>query len=243
MKRCSQLTSFHLAHYIVLLKYYHRFGAATFKMLANFYQSDYIPFRFESDEWNGETVDVFGRLRPKVTRSYDCLSIASSESAASRVFNGVHWRFDGTEGVRSANALSDRVFDTQLRPLAGGPTSIKDEDFETQIDRILKEARNNGRICNIFFGARNRRIADINVGFDGSQGDTLTLDFSGTGLDLSRLDILVGANAFNPFTVAGQTLTLTHPGSVDGSTPLEIQIGLSSGPDAVLTTFSLPKCT
>ena len=140
------------------------------------------------------------------------MSIASSENAASRVCNCVHWRFDGTEGVRSVNALADRVFDTQLRPLAGGPTSIEDEDFETQIDRILKEARNNGKTCNIFFRARTRRIADINVEFDGSQGDTLTLDFSGTILDLSRLDILVGANAFDPFTVAGQTLRLTHPG-------------------------------
>ena len=115
------------------------FGAAAFKTLANFYQTDEISFTFISDEWNGVTVDQFNRTRPLLSRSYDRLSEAAAENAASRVFNGVHWRFDGTEGVRAGNAIADYNFNKRIRPLRGpGQTSIPDEDFETQIDNILR---------------------------------------------------------------------------------------------------------
>ena len=68
----------------------------------------------------------------------DSLSFAAAENAASRVFNGVHWRYDGTEGVRAGNAIADLIYDTLLRPVGGGgPSAIPDADFETQIDAIL----------------------------------------------------------------------------------------------------------
>lgn len=117
------------------------FGAAALKMLANFYQTDEIGFTFLSEEWNGETVDQFGRRRPVVLRHFDSLSQAAAENAVSRVFNGVHWRFDGVEGVRSGNAIADHVFDHLLRPLRGPrETSIRDADFEAQIDAYLNWA-------------------------------------------------------------------------------------------------------
>ncbi|MCO6457078.1 MAG: phosphatase PAP2 family protein [Pirellulaceae bacterium] len=119
------------------------FGAAVFKSLANFYQTDNIQFTFVSDEWNGQTVDQFGRLRPLVSRTYNSLSEAAAENAASRVFNGVHWRFDGVEGMRAGNAIADYVYDNLLRPRTGPRrTSIPDADYETQIDAILTAAAN-----------------------------------------------------------------------------------------------------
>ncbi len=121
------------------------FGAAAFKTMANFYQQDEIPFTFVSDEWNGVTVDQFGRTRALIPRDFDSLSLAAAENAASRVFNGVHWRFDGSEGVRAGNAIADYVFDNLLRPRNGqGPGSIPDEDFEAQIDAILTAALDDG---------------------------------------------------------------------------------------------------
>ncbi len=121
------------------------FGAATFKTLANFYQSDEIAFTFMSDEWNGTTRDQFDRVRPIVMRSYDTLSQAAAENAASRVFNGVHWRFDGTEAVRAGNAIADEIFDSRLRPMDGeSATSIPDADFASQIDQILIDAMDGG---------------------------------------------------------------------------------------------------
>ena len=106
--------------------------------MANFYQQDRIGFAFMSDEWNGQTVDQFGRLRPRITRTFQSLSQAAAENAASRVFNGVHWGFDGIEGVRAGNAIADFAFDNLLQPRNGrGPTSIPDNDFEAQIEDIL----------------------------------------------------------------------------------------------------------
>ena len=116
------------------------FGAAMFKILANFYQTDDIAFTFMSDEWNGTTLDQFGRVRPLLTRSYTSLSHGAAENAASRVFNGVHWRFDGSEGVRAGNAIADYTFNNLLRPMDGGTMAIPDEDFETQINQILTDA-------------------------------------------------------------------------------------------------------
>ncbi len=117
------------------------FGAAMFKTLANFYQTDAITFTFMSDEWNGSTLDQFGRLRPVLSRTYTSLSHAAAENAASRVFNGVHWRFDGSEGVRAGNAIADYIFNNLLRPQDGtGTTAVADQDFETQIDEILTDA-------------------------------------------------------------------------------------------------------
>ena len=122
------------------------FGAAAFKMLANFYQTDRIGFEFVSEEWNGETVDQFGRIRPVVRRSYRRLSQAAAENAASRVFNGVHWSYDGVEGVRAGNAIADEIFDHWLRPIEeDGAFSIADAPFERQIDRILRKASREAR--------------------------------------------------------------------------------------------------
>ncbi len=123
------------------------FGAAAFKTLANFYQSDAIPddvenpgdaFIFMSDEWNGSTRDQFYRLRPIVLRTYDSFNCLAAENAASRVFNGVHWRYDGSEGVRAGYGIANENFDNLLRPLGGGgPTSIPNADFEAKIEDIL----------------------------------------------------------------------------------------------------------
>ena len=123
------------------------FGAAALKVAANFYQGDTIPgiispttpFAFLSDEWNGETKDQFNRVRPIVIREFDSLNCLVSENAASRVFNGVHWRYDGTEGVRAGFGIANEIFDSLLRPMdGGGDSSIADPDFETKIDDILR---------------------------------------------------------------------------------------------------------
>jgi len=117
------------------------FGAAMFKTLANFYQTDDISFTFMSQEWNGTTTDQFNRVRPEITRTYNSLSHAAAENAASRVFNGVHWRYDGSEGVRAGNAIADYIFNNLLRPQDGtGTMAVADQDFETQIDEILTDA-------------------------------------------------------------------------------------------------------
>ena len=46
------------------------FGAVVFRMIANFYGTDNIPFTFISDEFNGVTIDQNGQVRPVRPRSF-----------------------------------------------------------------------------------------------------------------------------------------------------------------------------
>jgi len=92
------------------------FGGALFEMLRNFYRTDRIPFTFVSDEFNGKTLDNKGTLRPEVTRSFSSLSQAEEENGQSRIYLGIHWAFDATEGVKQGNRVADYVFKNMLRP-------------------------------------------------------------------------------------------------------------------------------
>lgn len=53
------------------------------------------PFTFISDELNGISVDADGSTRTRHARSFTSYARAVFENAVSRVYLGVHWRFDG----------------------------------------------------------------------------------------------------------------------------------------------------
>jgi hypothetical protein len=92
------------------------FGGALFEMLRNFYRTDRIPFTFVSDEFNGVTKDNNGNVRLEVKRSFSSLSQAEEENGRSRIYLGIHWAFDATEGIKQGNRVADYVFKNMLRP-------------------------------------------------------------------------------------------------------------------------------
>ncbi|THJ25145.1 MAG: phosphatase PAP2 family protein [Nitrospira sp. CG24E] len=92
------------------------FGGALFEMLRNFYRTDRIAFTFVSDEFNGMTRDNNGLVRPVVERSFSSLSQAEKENAQSRIYLGIHWAFDATEGVAQGNRVADYVFKHAMQP-------------------------------------------------------------------------------------------------------------------------------
>jgi hypothetical protein len=87
------------------------FGGALFQTLRDFYGTDNIAFDFMSDEFNGVTKDHNGMVRPMVTRSFTSLSQAEEENGQSRIYLGIHWRFDKTEGIAQGRKVGDWVFD------------------------------------------------------------------------------------------------------------------------------------
>lgn len=93
------------------------FGGALFRTLENFYGTDSIAFDFVSDELNGITTDSQGVVRPLVVRHFSSLSQAAEENAISRIYLGIHWRFDATEGIVQGTAVADHVFANILQPL------------------------------------------------------------------------------------------------------------------------------
>src|SRR5437762_9107396 len=92
------------------------FGGALFEVMRRFYGTDNIAFTFVSDEFNGQTRDHNGNLRPYRPRSFSNLSQAEEENGQSRIYLGIHWRFDKTEGIASGNRVGDYVFDHAFRP-------------------------------------------------------------------------------------------------------------------------------
>jgi hypothetical protein len=92
------------------------FGGALFEILRNFYGTDNIAFTFTSDELNGVTRDNQGKLRPLIPRSFTSLSQAEEENGQSRIYLGIHWEFDKTEGIAQGRRVADRVMGHTFTP-------------------------------------------------------------------------------------------------------------------------------
>jgi hypothetical protein len=92
------------------------FGGALFQVLRDFYGTDNIPFTFVSDEYNGVTVDNGGNIRPLIPRSFATLSQAEEENGQSRIYLGIHWSFDKTQGIAQGRNIGHYVFKTAFLP-------------------------------------------------------------------------------------------------------------------------------
>lgn len=93
------------------------FGGALFQTLRRYFGTDDIEFTFVSDEFNGITVDNQGDVRPLIPRTFHTLSEAEEENGQSRIYLGIHWSFDKTEGIAQGRAVADYVFDSILEPV------------------------------------------------------------------------------------------------------------------------------
>jgi hypothetical protein len=91
------------------------FGGALFQTLRRFYGTDRVPFTFVSDEFNGITRDSEGNVRPLLPRSFDSFSEAEEENGQSRIYLGIHWSFDKTEGIAQGRRVANFVFDRTFR--------------------------------------------------------------------------------------------------------------------------------
>jgi hypothetical protein len=95
------------------------FGGALFQTLRNFYGTDRIPFTFVSDEFNGVTMDNTGAVRDLRPRSFQTLSQAEEENGQSRIYLGIHWSFDKTQGIAQGRQVANYVFANAFQPLRG----------------------------------------------------------------------------------------------------------------------------
>lgn len=85
-------------------------GAAT-AVLADFFGTDNVSFTLPSQS------PAFA------ARSYTSLSQMASESAASRLYGGIHWTFDNNVGLTAGTAVGEFVVDNFLRPVERGPAA------------------------------------------------------------------------------------------------------------------------
>ena len=85
-------------------------GSAAFAILRSFYGTDQIAFTFVSDELNGISRDNQGNVRPLWPRSFASLTEAEQDNGVSRIYLGVHFRFDVENGMTLGRQVGNYVF-------------------------------------------------------------------------------------------------------------------------------------
>jgi len=97
------------------------FGGALFQTLANFYGTDHITFSISSDEFNGVNKNGDGSARPVIgPRTFTSFSAAAEENAMSRIYLGIHWIFDATNGIAQGDKIANFDFNHILQPIKHG---------------------------------------------------------------------------------------------------------------------------
>ena len=81
------------------------FSGASAAILADFFGADNVSFTSASE----------GFAVPD--RTFTSFSGAATEAMLSRLYGGIHWRFDNLDGLESGTDLGHYVFATQLRPV------------------------------------------------------------------------------------------------------------------------------
>lgn len=86
------------------------FGAACFETAAALLSKtpEQSSVKFVSDEFNGVTTDNTGTVRPKYEANFT-LREAIVQNNVSRIYLGVHWRFDAAGGEKVGSAIATKV--------------------------------------------------------------------------------------------------------------------------------------
>jgi hypothetical protein len=103
------------------------FGSSFFHSLALFYGTDDISFTAASDEL------------PGVTRTFNSFSQVIEENGQSRIYLGIHWRFDKVFAISSGLQIANYVFAHALRPLNDGDMN-KDGHVDGEDLILFKES-------------------------------------------------------------------------------------------------------
>ena len=93
------------------------FGGALFQTLRRFNRKDRIPFSFTSDEFNGVTKGNERKHAPTFAAHVYIAVTAEEENGQSRIYLGIHWSFDKSEGIAQGRRVADYVFTHVFTPL------------------------------------------------------------------------------------------------------------------------------
>jgi hypothetical protein len=201
------------------------FAGAAFKIMADFYQTDdiemKIPFDFISDELNGVTRDIHEQIPDLVmnfireikSRHYTSFSQAAAECAASRIYLGIHWRFDAIQGVSAGDRIADIDFDHLLRPLhERSPHHVATVNFVAQIDAYLNNTYMTYFNSNGGGGDKNAPSGDSPSGVSTDEGPQLAHALLAVPANAIPAPVLAAPDQA-PTTQHGVSVVITPPSS------------------------------
>lgn len=81
------------------------FSAVSARMLANFIGTDQVSFSSQSPDLVNWPKQLKG-----VTRSWNSIWSAAEEGGMSRIYGGIHWQADNTEGLKIGKDLADYIY-------------------------------------------------------------------------------------------------------------------------------------
>ena len=93
------------------------FGSAMAQVVRTYLGTDDCRVQFTSSEFDGTTRDNAGRVRARITRTFDTLSQIELENANSRIELGIHWRRDCSDGLILGYDVADFVLQRTYAPL------------------------------------------------------------------------------------------------------------------------------
>jgi hypothetical protein len=96
------------------------FGGALFQVFRRYYMDNSGPsFTFVSDEYNGLNSDPGSPTpRPLKPMTFTGFAHAEHDNAYSRLYLGIHWKFDADQGIALGNKVGDYVFDHLYKEVA-----------------------------------------------------------------------------------------------------------------------------
>lgn len=88
------------------------FGGALFQTFRNVFGDSNGPeFTFVSDEYNGFNSDPGSPTpRPRMPQKFPGFAKPERDNADSRIYLGIHWKFDADDGIDQGNKVADYVF-------------------------------------------------------------------------------------------------------------------------------------
>jgi hypothetical protein len=91
------------------------FSAASARVLTRLFGEDY-PFSTQLDQPTNSNQINFDPAK-RVIRSFNGFDQAAEEASMSRIYGGIHFIFDGQEGLSAGYSIGELVYNTKLRPL------------------------------------------------------------------------------------------------------------------------------
>ncbi|MBM3847890.1 MAG: vanadium-dependent haloperoxidase [Verrucomicrobia bacterium] len=109
------------------------FSAASAVVLADFYGRDTLPFKASSDSL------------PGVARDYTSLADCADEVGMSRIYGGIHYSFDNTEGKEVGRKVGNYVSTHFLLPVSALP-SVRVSQVRLGTVELTVQGRGTGRL-------------------------------------------------------------------------------------------------